>query len=679
MVSRGEVISAERATPMITIALSCVVALLASGALGLILRIRQATAIVYGACAAISLCLCALSLPAILTPPSAIVLPLGIPWIGAHFRIDALAAAFLTIVNLGGVGASLYGIGYGRHEDEPARVLPFYPVFLAAMNLVVLADDAYSFLFSWELMSLASWALVMSRHRSPETARAGYLYLIMASGGTFAMLLAFGLLGGSAGDTFAMIAAHRLSPGLGAAALALVLLGAGSKAGLVPLHVWLPLAHPAAPSHVSALMSGVMTKVAVYAFIRIVFDLMGPPTWWWGVPVLVAGGITAALGILYALMETDLKRVLAYSTIENIGIIFVALGLALAFKADGLAGAAALALTAALFHAFNHMLFKSVLFFGAGTVIVATGEQDMEKLGGLIHRMPLSSAAFLVASLAISALPPFNGFVSEWLTFQSILVSPPLGHMGLKLLVPAVGVLLALAAALAAACFIRAFGTTYLGRPRSAAATAAVEADRWSVGAMIGGAVLCVLAGIFPGFVIDWLQPVCTLLTGGAMPPQARIAWLSIEPISASRSSYNGLVICLFLLASASLTAAVIHRFASRTVRRAPAWGCGYPPVGPIAQYSATSLAQPIRRVFGAVIFASREQVEMPPPGDIRPARITRFIRDPVWAFGYAPLGRMVWDVTGRLNRLQFLTIRTYLSFVFVTLVLLLAVLALWG
>ena len=665
---------------MIIAALIGILALLVTAGLGLALGIQRTTVIVYGACATISLCLCALSLPAIVEMPSTIVLPLGIPWIGAHFRMDALAAAFLTLINIGGLGASLYGIGYGRHEDEPARVLPFYPIFLAAMNLVVLADDAYSFLFAWELMSLSSWALVMSRHRAPETARAGYLYLIMASAGTFALLLAFGLLGGSAGgDTFALIAGHRLSPGVAAAALVLVLVGAGSKAGLVPLHVWLPLAHPAAPSHVSALMSGVMTKVAVYAFIRLVFGLMGPPAWWWGLPALVAGGITAALGILYALMETDLKRVLAYSTIENIGIIFVALGLALAFKADGLAGAAALALTASLFHAFNHMLFKSVLFFGAGTVIVATGEQDMEKLGGLIHRMPLSSAAFLVASLAISALPPFNGFASEWLTFQSILVSPHLAGMGLKLLVPAIGVLLALAAALAAACFIRAFGTTYLGRPRSTAAMSAKEADAWSVGAMIGGAVLCLLAGIFPGFVIDWLQPVCALLTGGAMPPQASIAWLSIEPISASRSSYNGLVICLFLLASGSMTAAVIHRFASRSARRGPAWGCGYPAVGPVAQYLATSLAQPIRRVFGSVLFAASEKVEMPPPGDIRPARITRFIRDPVWAFGYAPLGRLVWATASMLNRLQFLTIRIYLSFVFVTLVLLLAVLALWG
>jgi hydrogenase-4 component B len=664
---------------VILLALLCVLALMVTAGLGLGMRGERANDVIYAACATVSLPLCMLSLLAILAPTSTMTLPFGIPWLGAHFRLDALAAAFLTLVNLGGLGASIYGIGYGRHEDEPWRVLPFFPAFLAAMNLVVLADDAYSFLFAWELMSLASWALVMSRHRVAQTAPAGYLYLIMASGGTFALMLAFGLLGGAAGgDSFAAIQAHPLSPGLAALALTLVFIGAGSKAGLVPLHAWLPLAHPAAPSHVSALMSGVMTKVAIYAFIRITFDLMGAPSWWWGLPALVLGGVTAALGILYALMETDLKRVLAYSSIENIGIIFVALGLSLAFKADRLAGAAALALTAALFHAFNHMLFKSVLFFGAGAVITATGEHDMEKLGGLIHRMPRSSAAFLMASLAISALPPFNGFASEWLTFQSILVSPHLERMGLKLLVPAVGVLLALAAALAAACFVRSFGITYLGHARSVAASAASEVNRWSVGAMLGGAALCLLAGILPGFIIDWLRPVCTLLVAGHMPPQATIAWLSIEPISASRSSYNGLVIGGFLLASGSLAALVIHRFASRAARGGPAWGCGYPAVGPTAQYSATSVAQPIRRVFGSLIFAAREQVEMASPGDVGPARITRVIRDPIWAFGYSPLGRAVWAVANQLNRLQFLTIRSYLSFVFVTLVLLLVVLAVW-
>jgi hydrogenase-4 component B len=237
--------------------------------------------------------------------------------------------------------------------------------------------------------------------------------------------------------------------------LALTLAGAGSKAGLVPLHVWLPLAHPAAPSHVSALMSGVMTKVAVYGFVRIVFDLLGPP----GLVVEPRGAGArrnhAVMGVLYALMQHDLKRLLAYHTVENIGIIFIGLGLALAFKAHGMLFAAALALTAALLHVFNHSLFKSLLFFGAGAVLTATGERDMEHLGGLIHRMPQTAFVFLVGCVAISALPPLNGFVSEWLTFQAILLSPQMPSWGLKLLVPAVGALLALSAALAAACFVK--------------------------------------------------------------------------------------------------------------------------------------------------------------------------------------------------------------------------------
>jgi formate hydrogenlyase subunit 3/multisubunit Na+/H+ antiporter MnhD subunit len=304
--------------------------------------------------------------------------------------------------------------------------------------------------------------------------------------------------GPEGGYAFTAIRAHGASDLRSALVLGLVLLGAGSKAGLAPLHVWLPLAHPAAPSHVSALMSGVMTKVAVYGFVRIVFDLLGAPAWWWGLPVLAIGGGTAVLGVLYALMQNDLKRVLAYSTIENIGLIFVALGLSLAFKANGFQAAAALALTAALFHIFNHALFKSVLFFGAGAVLTSTGERRMDRFGGLIHRMPRTSFLFLIACAAASALPPLNGFASEWLVFQAILLSPQLPQWGLKLLVPAVGALLALSAALAAACFVRVFGIVFLGRPRSKAAQDAIEVDRWSLGAMGAFAALCVLAGILP-------------------------------------------------------------------------------------------------------------------------------------------------------------------------------------
>ncbi len=606
-------------------------------------------------------------------------LPLGLPWLGAHFRLDALAAFFLLVVNLGGAAASLYGIGYGRHEAEPQRVLPFFPVFLAGMNLVVLANDAFTFLVSWEFMSLASWALVMAHHREEENVRAGYVYIVMASVGTLALLLAFGLLAGPDGNyAFDVIRLQSRSPLWAGVLLGLVLLGTGSKAGLVPLHVWLPLAHPAAPSHVSALMSGVMTKVAIYGFVRIVFDLLGPPAWWWGVPVLAAGGVTAAMGVLYALMQHDLKRLLAYHTVENIGIIFIGLGLALAFRAYGMGSAAALSLTASLLHVFNHSLFKSLLFFGAGAVLTATAERDMEHLGGLIHRMPLTALCFLVGCVAISALPPFNGFISEWLTFQAILLSPNLPSWCLKLLVPTVGALLALSAALAAACFVKAFGITFLGRPRTGATEAAQETDSWSLTTMSVAAALCLIIGVFPGLFIDALAPVVISVAGDRMPVQIGQPWLSIVPISESRSSYNGLVVFLFIAASASLAAYVIHRLASRAVRRAPAWGCGFPDPGPNTQYTAGSFAQPIRRVFGSYVFRAREHVEMVPPGDLRPARFKAELHDLAWELIYTPITGAVLLASTRLNQLQFLTIRRYLSFVFLALVFLLLVLALW-
>jgi hydrogenase-4 component B len=667
----------------LTIALCGAAALLALAAIAVAMaRSGAATRVVYAA----SMVIAAISLVAAAAhllshaEPLRLTLPLGVPWLGAHFCLDALSAFFLVVVDLGAVSASLFALGYGEHETEPQRVLPFYAAFLAGMTLVVLADDAFTFLFSWEFMSLTSWALVMSHDRVPDNVRAGYVYLVMASFGTLALLLTFGLLAGPDGlYTFAQMRAPHPSAMLGSLAILLALVGAGSKAGIVPLHVWLPLAHPAAPSHVSALMSGVMTKIAIYGFVRIAFDLAGSPAWWWSIVVLAIAGITTVMGVLYALMQHDLKRLLAYHTVENIGIILIGLGLALAFKAHGMAFAAALAFTAALLHVFNHSLFKSLLFFGAGAVLTATGERDMEHLGGLIRGMPQTAFVFLIGCAAISALPPLNGFVSEWLTFQAILLSPQLPSWGLKFLVPAVGALLALSAALAAACFVKAYGVTFLGRPRTRAAEVATETDRFSLAAMFLLAALCLLAGILPGLFVDALAPVSEQVIGERMPVQIGVQWLSIVPIAASRSSYDGLLVFLFMVISGTLAAFAIHRFASDRLRRAPAWDCGYPDASPATQYTAMSFAQPIRRVFGTMVFQARERGEMPPPGDTRPARLEVELHDPVWEILYAPLVTGIGFAANRLNRLQFLTIRQYLTLVFAALVILLLVLAVWS
>jgi hydrogenase-4 component B len=663
----------------LTLILASALAFLVLSAFSLALPARPLGRIlVYGGSLVVAGAGLAVALNALLgrTPAETLILPVGLPWLGAHFRLDTLSAFFLAVIDLGAAAASLFALGYGRHEEAPQRVLPFYPLFLAGITLVVIADDAFTFLFTWEFMSLSSWALVMAHDHVRENLRAGYVYLVMASMGTLALLLAFGLLAGPDGAyAFSAIRDSHPSSTLAALVLVLVLIGTGSKAGLVPLHVWLPLAHPAAPSHVSGLLSGVMTKVAVYAFVRIVFDLMGEPAWWWSMVVLALAGVTCAMGVLYALMQHDLKRLLAYHTVENIGIIFIGLGLALAFQAHGLGWAAALAFTAALLHVFNHSLFKNL---GSGAVLGATHERDMEHLGGLIHRMPLTAFTFLVGCVAISALPPLNGFVSEWLTFQAILLSPQLPSWGLKFLVPAVGALLALSAALAAACFVKAFGVTFLGRPRTEPARRAHETDNFSLTAMFALAGLCLLAGILPGFFIDALAPIAKAMVGDSMPVQSDVPFLSIVPIAAARSSYNGLLVFLFMVLSGGAAAFAIHRLASNKLRRAPAWDCGYPDPSPQTQYTASSFAQPIRRVFGTLVFRASERVEMPPPGSVAPARLVVRLSDVIWDVLYQQIARAVEYIADRLNRLQSLSIRHYLSFVFAALVGLLLVLAIW-
>jgi hydrogenase-4 component B len=604
------------------------------------------------------------------------VLPLGLPWIGAHFRIDALSAFFLMVVGLAGTLISLFAVGYGRHDDEPGRVLPFYPAFLAGMTLVLIAADAFSFLLSWELMSLASWLLVLATHREAETRDAAFLYLVMASIGVGALLLAFGLIAGGEGDyAFETMRHTTLGPWKGGIFFALAVIGAGSKAGVVPLHVWLPPAHAAAPSHVSALMSGVMTKVALYGLIRLLFDLAGTPQWWWGVIVLLLGGVTALLGVLYAVMQHDLKRLLAYHTVENIGIIVIALGLALAFRADHLDELAALALAAALLHVFNHAMFKSLLFLGSGAVLVATHERDMEHLGGLIHRMPATAFVFLIGSAAISALPPFNGFVSEWLTFQAIVNGSQLPQWSLKFAVPVVGAMLALAAALAAVCFVKVFGTVFLGRPRRPAAQNAREVGLLMLMPMASLAAVCAVVGILPQTVLSLLRPVAAMW----LPESAWLKlsnWLWLAPLGTDHSSYSGLVILLTVSFLAALLVLVIHRLASDRVRRSAPWDCGFPDLRPETQYTASSFAQPIRRIFGSVVFAARERVDMPAPGETRAARLEVTMHDPVWDGIYVPAAKLIGWLADRLNVLQFQTIRRYLSLMFAALVVLLLVVA---
>ncbi len=611
--------------------------------------------------------------------PTALTLPFGLPWLHAHFRVDNLSALFLVIVNIAAAAASVFAVGYGPHLPDQRRVTPFFPLFLFGMNAVLVADDAFMFLVSWEFMSLSSWLLVLSDHTRPETRKAAMVYLTMAVFGTFCLLPAFGLLAGAGGDfTFDAMRMKELAPASAFLVVLLALLGAGSKAGLVPLHAWLPLAHPAAPSHVSALMSGVMTKVALYGLIRILFDLHGEIGWQWGAVLMVVGGVTAVLGVLYAVMQDDLKVLLAYSTVENIGVVVIGLGLALAFKAGGEPALAALALVAGLYHALNHSVFKSLLFLGAGAVMSATGERSLGALGGLLKRLPWTGATFLVGAAAISALPPLNGFVSEWLILQSLFKGPTLPHWAMKFGVPVVGALLALAAALAAACFVRAYGVAFLGRPRTAAAA---EADgnavtlgmRLSLAAL---AALCVWLGAAPVTMTNALSEVVRPLTGIEVPVSADLGWPWLSPAGPSSGSYSGTILVAMGLLLCGLAVMLVHRLGTRALRVSDAWDCGHAEDIPQTQYTGHSFAQPMRRAFGATVFRARESVDMPEPGDDAPARHVVSMIDPVWDGLYRSLGRLVDFLADQVNRMQFLTVRRYLLMMFATLVIWLLVVA---
>jgi formate hydrogenlyase subunit 3/multisubunit Na+/H+ antiporter MnhD subunit len=500
----------------------------------------------------------------------------------------------------------------------------------------------------------------------------------MASIGTIALLFAFGGMAGPAGGyDFDTIRSASLDPLVAALVLTAVLVGTGSKAGIMPLHAWLPLAHPAAPSHVSALMSGVMTKVAIYGLLRVVFDLLGEPSWWWSLPFIILGAATAVGALLYAVMDNDLKRVLAFSTVENIGIIYVGIGLGLAFGSTGHKPAAAVAITAALVHVISHSWYKSLLFLGAGAVQHATGRRDFDGLGGLIHRMPRTAVFFLVGALAISALPPLNGFVSEWLLFQSVLAGPELAEPILRFLTPAVGGLLALSAALAAACFVRVYGIVFLGRPRSSEASAAHEVPAAQVFAMGFLATLCVAGGLLGGLAVAGLGPVLDLVIGARLPGvNLGPTPFSLVAFDSARSIYDAVTITAFVAIAGTLTTLLLHWISERRTRRGPAWDCGFPDPSPMTQYTASSFAQPLRRVYGSTAFAAREKVDMPRPGETRPARLEVKLTDHIWNAVYVRPAAAVLALADRLNALQFLTIRRYLVLMFSALIILLLVTA---
>ncbi|QJD30631.1 hydrogenase 4 subunit B [Methylococcus geothermalis] len=612
-------------------------------------------------------------------------LPLGLPWLNWHIRIDPLAGFFLCVLGLPLIAVSLYGPGYVREFEHGKHSLSalglFTGLFVAGMELVLLADDAFVFMIAWELMSVASYFLVAYQHDHAANRRAAFLYLLMAEIGAIAIILGFGVLAGfGSGLTFDALRGASLSPGWASVAFVLGLIGFGMKAGLVPIHAWLPEAHPVAPSHVSALMSGVMLKIAVYGFIRFSFDLLDRILWQWGVLVLIIGSASAVLGILYALQQQDLKRLLAYSSVENIGIVFLALGLAMIFLSSGHTQLGTLGLVAALLHSLNHALFKSLLFLGAGAILHQTHEHSLENMGGLIHRMPKLAAVFLVGTLSIAALPPLNGFVSEWLIFQTALQGSVIDSGVLRSLIPTASAVLALTSALAATCFVKVYGVAFLGLPRSHHIAHAHEVHHRG---MLAGpallAVCCVLFGVLPTPLINGLGSLTRQLTGFVLPNISTLGWLWLTPVAPEIASYAPALVLLAIMAVGWVCYFLLYRRTRIKPRRAEPWDCGFGGLTSRMQYTSGAFSMPIRRIFEPV-FEICETVEEHKEGPAQ-SRVTALryqfqVLDRAWLTLYQPSGRAVTKLARWVGRLQTGNIRTYLGYSFVTLIFLLWVIS---
>lgn len=598
-----------------------------------------------------------------------LILPLGLPDLPFHLRLDALSGFFLMLLGAVGTGVSVYAAGYLRAGEASAPGVQcfFFHVFLASMALVTIANDAYAFMVFWETMALSSYFLVVSDHEQPDIRRAAFLYLLMAHVGAVAILLCFGVLQGGTGDyTFDSMRGVEHTPFWGTVAFALALAGFGGKAGIVPLHVWLPEAHPAAPSPASALLSAVMLKTAVYGFLRVMFDLLDTSVWWWGVVVLALGLITALYGVIFSAVQSDMKRLLAWSSIENIGFIFAGLGLAITFRAYGMGALAALALTAALYHSLNHGFFKSLLFLATGSVLHATSERSLGKLGGLIHRMPWVAWLALVGTLGIAGVPPLNGFVSEWMLLQAFLFTPGLPHPYLNMFIPVATAVAVLAAALAGYVMVKFYGVVFLGRPREEKLIEAHDAGAWEKIGLAWLAAGCVLLGLMPVAVVDLIGNITRLLVGQSLGNPSN--WLYLAPINAERSSYSPLLLLTVVALVALATWMLVRYFFHGRIRRGPAWDCGFPAQTSRMQDTAEGFGQPVRVVFEPFF---RMQRELPLPSDQSPRyRVT--VDDHFWHWIYLPLARATEFLSRMASKLQQGRISIYLLYSFLTLIALL-------
>ena len=604
-----------------------------------------------------------------------------LPLTGVALRVDGLGAFFLIIIGLLGMAAAIYGFGYSQAYEGrySLRLLgAMFNVLLLSLCLQVMADNALTFLIAWEVMSLSAYLMVLTEHDQPGTVRAGIWYIAMTHAGFAALVAMFLLLSGN--DLTTSFAAMRsgaaaLSPVIRNAIFILALFGFGSKAGIIPLHVWLPMAHPVAPSHVSAMMSGVVIKMGIYGLVRVTLDLLGGGTVWWGATVLALGAISALLGVLYALMEHDLKRLLAYHSVENIGIILIGIGSGLMFQSYGLMTLAALGFIGGLYHTINHAAFKGLLFLGAGSVLHATHSRNMEEMGGLIKRMPWTAAFFLIGAAAISALPPLNGFASEWIVFQALLGGFKIPRPEVAVVMPLAVGMLALTSGLAVACFVKAFGITFLAIPRSHEAEHAHESPlsmRVGMGIL---ALACVVLGLAPFVVVPQLS---ALLAGLDSLPDTHTAFtlgLSLQtPENFGQMSPTLAALGILILLGLVPLVMWIAR-ANRRLRVSDSWGCGRIGQTPRMEYTATAFAEPLRRVFAELYRPSKElTIDFHPESKYFVQSIEYKSEITPWFEKalYGPFVTFLRFLARQVRRLQSGSVHLYLVYVMVMLMILL-------
>lgn len=604
------------------------------------------------------------------------------PFLSFSFHIDKLSAFFIFVISLISLFCSVYGLGYIKHfygKYSIGALGFFYHLFIAGMLMVVSASNGLFFLIAWEIMSIASYFLVVYDRDNESNVKAGFLYLVMTHIGTAFIILAFLLVHEFTGsfDFEAIRSGAVFIPVVVKNIIFIAaLIGFGTKAGIIPFHIWLPSAHPAAPSHVSALMSGVMIKTGIYMMIRVFFDMLAPFPTWWGITILIIGSISALLGVLYALTEHDIKRLLAYHSIENIGIILLGIGSALVFASLGNTNLALFGLGAALFHTLNHATFKSLLFLSAGSVINQTHTRNIEEYGGLIKLMPQTAIFFLIGSMAISALPPFNGFFSEWMTFQTLLQGMMLGGIFMKLLFVLAAGALAITGGLALACFVKAFGATFLARSRSYEAEHAKESPfALSVG-MGALATCCLLFGIFSGYL-----GAIFLKIGASLSVFNNISWpvVSLSDYKLVAPNSFGSVPALFLFLFFVLTIVLIillTRFAvnkNQKIKIGPTWDCGSN-LTPRMEITATGFARSIVLIFAGILKPSIQHGIEYHDSEIRYLPKSRMVslstRDVYGDYFYHPLHRLITTMSLLAKKIQSGNINVYVLYIIITLVL---------